>query len=91
MRAVEAAETAIFEIRALGETTRFVILNRAQLEMTRQFVRQLEMIEGFRGRLTVEILDALKERAFNEFTERMNRVSKADVEFNRVDILNLKS
>jgi hypothetical protein len=38
MRAVEAAETAIFEIRCLGETARFAILNRTHLEMTRQFV-----------------------------------------------------
>ncbi len=90
MRAVEAAEIAIFEIRALGETTRLAILNRAQLDMTRQFVTQLEMIEGFRGRLTDEIVDALKERALTEFTERMNRASKADVEFAKADILRLK-
>jgi len=63
MRAVEAAETAIFEIRCLGETVRFAILNRTHLEMTRQFVAQLEIFEGFRGRVTTEILDALKERA----------------------------
>ena len=43
MRAVEAAETAIFEIRCLGETTRFAILNRTHLDMTRQFVSQLEI------------------------------------------------
>ena len=90
MRAVEAAEIAIFEIRSLGETTRFAILNRAQLDMTQQFVDQLESIEGFRGRLTDEILDALKERALTEFTERMNRASKADLEFAKADILKLK-
>lgn len=90
MRAVEAAEVAIFEIRNLGETTRLSILNRAQLDMTRQFVTQLEAIETFRGRLTDEVLDALKERALSEFTERMNRVSKADVEFSKADILRLK-
>src|SRR5581483_4961239 len=45
MRAVEAAETAIFEIRCLGETARFAILNRAHLEMTRQFVAQLSTLE----------------------------------------------
>src|SRR5579884_3086505 len=38
MRAVEAAETAIFEIRTVGETARFAILNRTHLEMTRNFV-----------------------------------------------------
>jgi len=90
MRAVEAAETAIFEIRCLGETARFAILNRTHLEMTRQFVGQLEILEGFRGRVTTEILDALKERALNEFTARMNRASKADVEFSKADILKLK-
>lgn len=90
MRAVEAAEIAIFEIRGVGETTRLAILNRAQLDMTRQFVTQLESIETFRGRLTDEILDALKERALTEFTERMNRTSKADVEFAKADILRLK-
>jgi len=90
MRAVEAAETAIFEIRTLGETARFAILNRAHLEMTRHFVQQLESIEGFRGRLSPEVLDALKERALNEFTARMNRASKADVEFSKTDILKLK-
>lgn len=90
MRAVEAAETAIFEIRCLGETARFAILNRTHLEMTRQFVSQLETLEGFRGRVTTEILDALKERALNEFTARMNRASKSDVEFSKADILKLK-
>jgi len=91
MRAVEASEIAIFEIRSLGETTRLAILNRAQLDMTRQFMAQLESIEQFRGRVTDEVLDALKERALSEFTDRMNRVSKADLEFNKVEILRLKA
>ena len=90
MRAVEAAEIAIFEIRSLGETMRFALLNRAQLDMTRQFVGQLESIEQFRGRLTDEVLDALKERALSEFTERMNRASKSDLEFAKAEILRLK-
>jgi hypothetical protein len=90
MRAVEAAEVAIFEIRNLGETTKLAIVNRAQLEMTRQFVSQIESIESFRGRLTDEVLDALKERALSELTERMNRASKADLEFSKADILRLK-
>lgn len=91
MRAVEASEAAIFEIGSAGETTRLTILNRAQLEMTRQFVTQLESIERFRGRLTDEILDALKERALTEFTDRMNRVSKSDLEFDKAGILRLGS
>lgn len=90
MRAVEAAETAIFEIRCAGETARLAILNRAHLEMTRHFLAQLETIEGFRGRVSAEVLDALKERALNEFCTRMNRASKADVEFSKSDILRLK-
>lgn len=90
MRAVEAAEVAIFEIRSLGETTRLAIVNRAQLEMTRHFMSQLESIETFRGRLTEEVLDALKERALTEFTERVNRASKTDLEFAKAEILRLK-
>lgn len=91
MRAVEAAETAIFEIRCLGETARFAILNRTHLEMTRQFLEQIDSIETFRGRVSGEVLDALKERSLNEFSARMNRASKADVEFSRSDILRLKT
>jgi hypothetical protein len=90
MRAVEAAETAIFEIRCAGETARLAILNRAHLAMTRQFLSQLESIESFRGRISAEVLDALKERALNEFCDRMNRASKADVEFAKSEILRLK-
>lgn len=90
MRAVEAAEIAIFEIRNLGETARLAISNRAQLEMTRQFVAQLESIETFRGRVTPEILEALKERAFTEFTERLTRASRSDLSFAKADILGLK-
>jgi hypothetical protein len=91
MRAVEAAEAAIFEIRCIGETARFAILNRTHLDMTHQFLDQLDSIESLRGRVSSEILDALKERALNEFTARMNRASKADVEFSKSDILKLKS
>jgi hypothetical protein len=91
MRAVEAAETAIFEIRCLGETARFAILNRTHLEMTQHFLAQIEAIEGFRGRVSNEIIDALKERALAEFTARMNRASKADIEFAKNDILKLKA
>jgi hypothetical protein len=90
MRAVEAAETAIFEIRTAGETARLAIINEAHLEMTREFLDHLEVLEAFRPRVGAEILDALKERALNEFTARMNRASKADVEFAKNDILHLK-
>lgn len=90
MRAVEAAEAAIFDIRCAGETVRHAILNRTHLEMTRQFLEQLESIEAFRGRVSSEVLDALKERALNEFSIRMNRSSKADIEFLKSDILRLR-
>jgi hypothetical protein len=90
MRAVEAAETAILEIRARGETMRLDILNRAHLEMTRQFLDHLERLDSFAGRVPPEILDALRERALNEFTNRMNRASKADVEFARGEILGIR-
>ena len=90
MRAVEAAETALFEIRCAGQAARLAILNRAHLAMTRQFVSQLESIESYRGRISDEVLEALKERALNEFCDRMNRASKADVEFSKTEILRLK-
>jgi len=90
MRAVEAAETAIFEIRTSGETARLAIINEAHLDMTREFLDHLEILEAFRPRVSAEILDALKERALNEFTSRMNRASSADIEFAKADILNLK-
>ena len=83
MRALEAAEAAVFEIRTLGETLRFTILNRAHLAMSIEFAAQLERFEGLRGRLPVQILEALKERALEEFTARMNRASKSDVEFDK--------
>lgn len=90
MRAVEAAEAAIFEIRCLGEAARFTILNRTQLDMSRQFVRQLEILESFRASTSPEVVDALKERALHDFTLRMNRLGKCDFEFSRQDILKLK-
>lgn len=90
MRAVQAAETAIFEIQCIGETARFALLNRTHLEMTQHFLAQLESLEAFRGRVTPEILDALKERALTEFSARMNRASKADFEFSKNEILKVK-
>ena len=90
MRAVEAAETTIFEIRCRGESIRLSTINRIQLDMTRQFVEQLQSLESFKGRMSDEILDALKERAFSEFTMRMNRASKADAGFQKSDTLKMK-
>jgi hypothetical protein len=87
MRAVEAAEAAILEIRTLGETIRLSLINRAHFEMTRLFTAHLERLEQFRGRLPAEIIDALKERALEEFTNRMNRASKSDLEFGREQLV----
>jgi hypothetical protein len=90
MRAVEAAETAIFEVRSRSESFRLHILNSVQLAMTQEFIAHIDRLESFRERMPNEILDALKERALNEFTSRMNRASKSDVEFPKDAILRLK-
>lgn len=90
LRAVEAAETAMFEIRARGETFRLAALNRAQIEMTREFVAQLERLEVFREQLPPEILDALKERALAEFTTRMNAASGGALAFPKEWLLRLR-
>lgn len=90
MRAIEAAETAIFEIRTIGETLRLALLNRAQIEMTRLFVQQIEALEEFRGKVPSEILDALKERALEEYTARMNRASRAEMEFEKAGMTKLE-
>lgn len=87
MRAVEAAEAAILEIRTLGETIRLALINSAHFEMARQFTAHLARLEEFRDRLPTEIIDALKERALEEFTHRMNRASKADLEFGREQLV----
>ncbi len=90
MRAVSAAEAAIFEIRTVGEILRYTLLNRAHFEMTRQFTAQLERLEAFRTQLPAEVIDALKERALAEFTSSMNRAARADLEFDKPQILKLK-
>jgi len=90
VRAFEAAERAILEIRAAGEAGRLAIVNRTHLQMTAQFLEQIEALEQFKGRTSPEILDALKERALNEFTTRMNRASKSDVELASGGLLRVK-
>jgi hypothetical protein len=90
MRAVSAAEAAIFEIRTTGETLRYALLSRAQFEMTRQFTAHLARLETFRDRLPAEVIDALKERALAEFTTSMNRAARSDLEFDKPQILKLK-
>src|SRR5262249_27654069 len=89
MYAVEAAESTIFEIRCSGEAARYAILNQAQLEMTRDFLAQLQAYESFRGQASPEVIDTMKARALDDFTTRMNRTCKADVEFSKSEILRL--
>ncbi len=91
MRALEAAEAAIFEMRTLGETVRLALLNRAQLTMARIFLAQIAAIEAMRGAAPDEFIDAMKERALEEFTARMNRASKADREFDKEKFMRLES
>ncbi len=88
-RAAEAAEVAVLEVRCLGESARLAIVNHAHEEMTRQFLAHLETLESFRERVTPELLDALKERALLEFSDRMTRASKADIPFDVGKILRL--
>jgi hypothetical protein len=90
MRAVEAAEAAIFEIHARGEAFRLSLVNRAQLEMTSEFLAQLEALDRFRERCPEPILDALKERALAEFTARLNAASASPPMFPREEILSLR-
>ena len=90
MRAVEAAEATIFEVHSRSESFRLHIINSVQFAMTQEFIAHIERLETFRERMPSEILDALKERALNEFTSRMNRASKSDVEFPKQEILKLK-
>jgi hypothetical protein len=75
-RTVQAVETVVLEIRCAGESLRYSIVNRAHLEMTRQFLDQVAAYEAFRERTSPELVDALKQRALEEFTTRMNRASK---------------
>lgn len=87
LRAIEAAELAVFEARTTGESARMAVMARAQIAMTEQFARHLAAIDDFRGRLTDEIIDALKQRALADFTDRMNRLAGADVTFNKDGLL----
>lgn len=91
MRAVEAAEGAIFEIRARGETLRYRLLNRVHIEMTQDFINQLSVVESLRDRLpSPQLADALKQRALEEFTARINRSSKADLAFDKTGLMDLQ-
>ena len=75
--ASEATRTAIFELRCAGETRRFTILSRAHADLAAIFMAQIERCESFRGRTSTEVLDAMKERSFEEFVAAMNRISQA--------------
>lgn len=88
--AVETARAAIFEIRARGELVRYEILNETHRELTSLFLSQIESIESLRDRMPAEMLDAMKERALNEFTAKMNRVSRAEAALSKIDPARLK-
>lgn len=77
-RASAASETSIFEAQCLNEMARFGIVNRVQHDMTSAFLDRLAAVESFRGRVSTEILDALRERALNEFAGSMNRASSSN-------------
>jgi len=77
VRAHEAASAAKFELRARGQVVRLALLNRVHLDLAHEFIAQIERIELLRGRIPPEIVDAMKERAFSEFTAGVNRASDA--------------
>lgn len=74
------AETAAFEMRCRQETHRYEIVSRDHLDLAQRFMAKLEAFEAFRGRpgASPEMIDAMKERALEEFVACMNRISKID-------------
>jgi hypothetical protein len=90
-RAIEAAETAIFELRVRGETLRHAILARGHAELTARFAAQLPEIHALHENKNIspEMLDALRERALSELTESMKAASKARVDFYKQWLLKL--
>lgn len=90
IRAVEAAEAAMFEMRCVSEAARFAIVDRTQLEMSQQFPASLELLESFRGSASPEMLDAIKEQALHTFSAWMNRLAKADRELPLDELLKAK-
>lgn len=90
LRAVEAAEAMVFEIRAQGESRRYQLTSAAHREMTLGFLDHLQWIEQQRAHLSPEMLDALKQRALAELTNSMNRLSKSSIEFDRKPFLGAK-
>jgi len=78
VRAAEAARTAVLEARADGEAARLSLAFRRLVQMTTTFSTELSALEPFRAALGDEILDAIRERALNEFAARVAAAMRGD-------------
>lgn len=67
-----AAERILLE----SEVARHANLSAAHLKQTERFVAQLSVLDQLNGPTTPELRDALKQRALEELTRSMNRVSE---------------
>jgi hypothetical protein len=64
------------EVQCASELAKHAALQRVQLMLTDQLTAQLERLDRYGARLSPEIVDALRERAFDEFSAAMDRVSR---------------
>jgi hypothetical protein len=78
VRASESARTAVLEARADGEAARLSAAFRRLVQMTAAFAAELSALEPFRATLGDEILDAIRERALNEFAARVAAALRGD-------------
>jgi len=78
LRVQEAAELELFEARCRSEVARHSLVSRARQSMTEQFVGELQELEARRGAIPPEILDSLRECAFREYMEHLNRISRSE-------------
>jgi hypothetical protein len=76
VQAKETVRLSISEKRCDAELALYAAVNRVHHQMTMEFLTRLDQIEALRPQLPSELLDALKERAFEEYTERVNLASK---------------
>lgn len=90
LRAIEAAECAIFEDRAQAEVFRHSVLADAHRQITERFTAEIARLHGQGQPLSPEMADALRERALNELTESMKAVSRARAEFEKQWLLHIK-
>lgn len=78
-QAQDAARLSSVENSCGAELALYSNVNRVHHQMTLEFLRRLSQIEGLREQLPPELMDALKERAFEEYTDRVNRASKHSI------------